>query len=194
MAGMTTVQNMLKALGSNYNKPPQWADEVVSVWYAQLRPYRDADIHRAAGQIMANRRSLPPIAALLEVLNGDPQTERDRPSGCGACVGTGWRELAVWKQHGQKVSVVVYAAACDCAKGDRYAGGDALPWADAVRRAEADPLTSRVIVTDHQHPRLTLEERLHPDVFERVEQGKIAGPSPDCGSWHKLSGPPGGLP
>ena len=96
---------------------------------------------------------------------------RARPTGCRACMGSGWREVA-W-HHGDQsghVRVEVYAAACDCDLGHDIARSGTVARAhEYADRLRSDPQTLAVYVTDATHPVLSRAERYAPDVLARLE-------------------------
>tara|TARA_R100000231_G_scaffold102633_1_gene76263 strand:+ start:430 stop:954 length:525 start_codon:yes stop_codon:yes gene_type:complete len=171
MATQDKVRAMLRTYGKNYGKPDRWAEDSFALWFSSLKDYTDHDVSRVGREIMAKRHRMPTVAAFLEVLRGDPLTKRpEAAQGCGACSGSGWREISWHRWDRSRLVVTSYAAGCDCPKGRRIAEGSAGSWSDVVERFAADPSTEAVYSTSAQHPALTMAERYHPDVVARLQK------------------------
>lgn len=170
MATKQKIERVLTAMGRNFGKPEDWAGGSFGVWWQALKNERDEDIHRTTEAVMREKRRMPTVAAFREMLRGDPLTKpQEAPQGCSACGGSGWREVS-WHRHEHgRLLVTSYAAGCDCPKGHKLCNGAARHWADVVRDYENDPRTEAVYHTSAQHPVLTMDERYHPDIVERIK-------------------------
>ena len=172
MARQDTIKAMLAAFARNYSKRDDWPDAVWGTWYTALKEYSDDDVKRIARHVMSERGRIPTVAAFLEYMKGDPHTAKpEGPKGCPACEGTGWREVAWHRWADGRLLVTSYAAACDCALGHTYAMGAAEHWSDVVDAYSKHPSTEAVYATSASAPALTIEQRYHPDVVERLRGG-----------------------
>jgi len=173
MATKEKIQRVLSAMGRNYSKPNDWAESSFGVWWQALKGERDEDIHRTTEAVLREKRRVPTVAAFVEQLRGDPLTmPKEAAQGCKACGGSGWREVS-WHRHERgRLLVTVFAAGCDCPKGHAYINGAGRHWAEVIRDYQQDPRTEAVYHTSAQHPVLTMEERYHPDIVERMRGNK----------------------
>jgi hypothetical protein len=103
-----------------------------------------------------------------------PARDYRPPPGCKHCIGTGQREVAWHRSGAGRVLVDVYAAACDCAAGDRLAGGIMARHTSFVAQLHADPKTLAVYYTSAEHPHLAREERYTPEVCQRFYERELA--------------------
>ena len=170
MASVKMVNKMLGAFQRNYSRRATWAEDSRASWMYALKGYQDEDCQRVAAFIMHKRASVPSVAVFLEALGSDPRTtKKEAPAGCTACEASGWREVAWHRYKNGRLIVTTYAAACDCSKGERYAGGAAMPWREVVDRYRNDPNTDKVYHTTAAVPRLTMEQRYHPEILKRIK-------------------------
>ena len=187
MATVRMVDKILGAFQRNYSKRASWAEDSRASWMYALKGYQDEDCQRVAAFIMQKRASVPSVAAFLEILGSDPRTtKKDQPEGCVACDSSGWREVAWHRYKNGRLLVTTYAAACDCSKGERYAGGAAMPWREVVEKYKNDPNTAEVFHTSAAVPRLTREQRYHPDIMKRIEDAKNS--TKQAGSFTQIMG------
>ena len=173
MATKEKIQRILSAMSRNYSKPDSWAADSFGIWWQTLKNERDEDIHRTTETVLREKRRIPTVAAFREILRADPLTmAQEAPQGCSACGNSGWREVAWHRIQQGRLMVTTYAAGCDCARGHRLCNGAAQHWRDVVHRYENDPTTEAVFYTSADCPVLTMEQRLHPDIVERIQAGK----------------------
>ena len=193
MATDELVRRVLGAFQRNHNKVPKWAQESVPAWAHALRGYRDSDVKRTCTEMLSDRsdKAPPTVATFIARLEASPLSKRNAgPEGCEVCGFTGWRELAVWRERGGRVSVTTCAAACECPKGMRYSMGDALGLRAAVEKFTDEPFVTRVLYTTPDKPALSIEERMHPDAVARIESNKHSPPPKAGGAWATLVQPP----
>ena len=173
MATKEKIERILSAMGRNYGKPTDWAAGSFGIWWQTLKNERDEDIHRTTETVIREKRKVPTVAAFREILRADPlTTPQEAPQGCSACGNSGWREVAWHHVERGRLFVETYAAGCDCARGHRLCNGAAQHWRDVVHRYENDPTTQAVYFTSAQNPALTMEQRLHPDILDRLKEGQ----------------------
>jgi hypothetical protein len=172
MATKDKVRRMLDVFERNYGKRSGWAEEMTPAWSYALKTYSDDDVSRVGREIMSKKARLPSVASFLETLKGNPLTAKPEGlSGCPACSGTGWREVAWHRWQGDRLAVTTYAAGCDCSKGRRLSSGQVVQdYRDIVQRFTDDPTTQEVYYTNSQHPLLTTEERYAPEMVERMRK------------------------
>lgn len=181
-----TLQGALEALGRNYNRHHLWAAESLDQWFHLLVRYSDADLKRATAEVLRTRKRCPTVATIKDLIDANPNhAPTTAAEGCGACDGTGYREVAHWYTSRGARRVTMYLAGCDCPKGAPIASGPAGPWAELVTRLQADPFTEAVYHGTQAEPHLTREQRTHPDDLARIEQSQRPQGK---GSWHQLTG------
>ena len=175
MASKQQITRMLQAYARNYGKPDSWVEDVLPLWFGTLKPYRDEDVSRVGRVVMAKKARMPTVAVFIDVLRADPLTViQDKPEGCGACSGSGWREIAWHRWEGDRLLVTCYAAGCGCDKGRRYTMGAARHWADVVEDYKNDPRTEAVYYTSSEHPSLTIKQRYSPAIVRRISAERTA--------------------
>lgn len=180
MASKDTIQAMLKAFATNYSRRDDWADTVWGTWYKALQSYSDQDVRQVARQVMSERGRVPTVAAFLACMKGNPAVAQPQgPKGCMACDGTGWREVSWHRWDTRRLMVTSYAASCDCEKGRYYEAGAATNWSVVVEKLSSDPSTEAVYSTSASHPRLTIQERYHPDMVAKMKDSQVSRSSGD---------------
>tara|TARA_R100001082_G_C4327460_1_gene144034 strand:+ start:339 stop:917 length:579 start_codon:yes stop_codon:yes gene_type:complete len=191
MASIVCIRTILGLIQRNYNKVPAWAEESRIDWFQALNKYDDSEVEEAVRSIVRTRKKLPNVAAVIEFIQANRKgKEAIALEGCGACRSTGWREVAHWYSSRGKLQVTTFLAACDCPKGSRFA---VKCWRDVVDKMRADPFTEAVYYGTHEQPNLTQEQRLHPEIMEKVRERNQAATT---GAWQSLvdvpSNPRGG--
>lgn len=189
MVSRATTRKILGIVQRNYGKHPAWAEESVDDWFQALIRYDDLEAEKAIRQICRTRKTLPNVAAVIEVIEGQRKSQGAQlteAKGCAACDGTGWREVAHHLHSRGKLQVTEYLAACDCPKGMRLAVSPAVrEWEALVSELHADPFTEAVYHGTHTSPHLAKEQRLHPDTLARMRD---APKPPSLGAWQQLVG------
>jgi|19_taG_2_1085344.scaffolds.fasta_scaffold06687_2 hypothetical protein len=189
MVSKDTTRKILGIIQRNYNKHPLWADESVGDWFQALIRFDDLEAEEAVRQICRTRKTLPNVAAVIEVIHGQRKSRGNdvtTAQGCGACEKTGWREVVHWYSSKGKLQVTTYLAACDCSKGMRLETSPAVQgWEGLVSKLRADPFTEAVYHSTHAHPHMTTEQRLHPDALADMRERSKGRP---VGAWQHLTG------
>lgn len=183
---METIRTILGIIQRNYNKHHLWAEESRIDWYQALQRYDDKEVEQAVRAIVRTRKTLPNVAAVIDFIQANRKaTDLTHASGCNACDQTGWREVVRWYSSRGSLVVDSFLAACDCPKGSQLAGGAVPPWEALVSNFRSDPFTEAVYHSTSTQPHLTREQRLHPDVMERI---KNSSTKPSAGAWRHLTG------
>ena len=188
MVSKDTVRLILGIIQRNYNKHPLWVDDCVDDWFQSLIQYEDIEAEQAVRQICRTRKTIPNVAAIIEVIGGQRKSagqDFTDAQGCGACDRTGWLEIAHWLHSRGKLQVTTHLAACDCPKGMRLATGTVKGWEQVVASMRADPFTEQVYHGTHGQPNLSREQRLHPDVIAKLD---AANKGRTTGAWQHLTG------
>ena len=189
MAALPAVRRSLEVLGSNYNKPTNWAEDNLKLWMRNLSDISDADLLRGVEMWCRKQNRLPNLARLRDTIEATPnRREPAEPPSCPACDGTGHRELARWfftlhgllrAQHG--------LAACDCPKGQRFAVGSFTPWSTVVEKWRANPYTEQVFHGTAEKPHLSTDQTMTPDELKGwKERQKKAENETRITGWSRL--------
>jgi len=170
MASIQVVRRSLTAFANNYNKGEKWIEDTLRLWARGLQSITDKDLIRGTESWCRTKRTLPNLARLLELIDADP-SKAPRPflAGCPACDFTGWREMVRHYTKDDKKKVRSCVAACDCAKGSRYATETVQCWRDVLRTWESDPWTDAVHYGTAEAPHLKTEHRHTAEQIEQME-------------------------
>ena len=188
MVSRDTTRLILGIIQRNYNKVPAWADESVDDWFQALVRFDDLEAEQAVRQICRTRKSLPNVAAVIDVIYGQRKSAGatlTTAQGCGACDGSGWREVVHWLHSRGKLEITTYLACCDCPKGMRLVGGSGNGWEEIVKKMKADPFTEAVYHGTHAQPHLSPDQRIHPDTLAQLKE---SARGPGTGAWQHLTG------
>ena len=187
MASELVVQKALKAFASNYNKTEQWVTDTQRLWVNGLGDIHDKDLVRAVELWCRNRRTLPNLARLRELVEAGPRANPATVlNGCPACDNTGFREMCRWYEMKGKTKVFCCVAACDCAKGQRLESPAIRGWRDLVDDWNGNPFTDSVFHSTAERPHLKTEQRMTPEQMETLKalQNKK---QPTVSGWSKLA-------
>tara|TARA_Y100001938_G_C7950988_1_gene359288 strand:+ start:141 stop:701 length:561 start_codon:yes stop_codon:yes gene_type:complete len=180
MASIQVVERVLGAIASMFGRHPLWVEDSKKMWMLQLEDVEDRDLVVGCKDLLRKAKTLPTVAQLREVIEANPTTKVGQPvqiDGCGACRGTGMRELARWWVD-DHASVRIWrgVAGCDCAKGSQLTLGAFVPFRQIVEQWERNPATTKVFVADRRNPVLSDEQTLTATEREarraRAEKGE----------------------
>ena len=187
MATEMVVAKALNAFANNYNKTEQWVNNTQRLWVNGLVDIHDKDLVRAVELWCRNRRTLPNLARLRELIEAGPKANPKKElSGCPACDFSGWRQMARWFEMKGKTKVFTCVAACDCPKGQRFESSSVKGWREVEREWKANTFTDVVYVGTAQNPHLTTEQRLSPTQLEQLKALK-AKDQPTVSGWSNLA-------
>lgn len=155
MASAATVFRVLNTIAGAYNWSPDRIERQKETWLKFLAPIDDDKLVQAGDDWIRSEEKAPSINDLLKMTRqgGGPDIQ-----GCPECAGTGWRQLAWWKNTPGGNVVTTYAAACSCQRGNhmRKTPG-VLGFQEATDLWKQDPSTIEVFCSDSRGP-LTHEQ------------------------------------
>ena len=198
MASEAVVVRTLQAIANMFNKGSWWVKDSTKMWTLQLRDVDDQELIQGTTDCLRKAKKLPTVANLREIIEAHPNSRIGVPperESCGACSGTGGREMARWYLKRKTLVSYFGLAACDCAKGQRLAVGSFQDWRQVRDAWEADKWTAKdsegrpiVYWGTHKQPHLTAAQRLTPDELakRRDRARKAEAASKSTGSWHHV--------
>ena len=199
MASEAVVVRTLQAIANMFNKGSWWVQDSTKMWALQLADVSDEDLIQGTKDCLRKAKKLPTVANLRDVIEARPGSTLGQPTeikACGACGGTGCREMARWKRDRSKVVAFFGVAACDCPKGQRLAMGAFQDWRDVRAAWERDPFTAKddqdrpiVFWGTRERPHLGESERLTPDTLAKRQQRRQNANTDNrsTGSWRQVA-------
>ena len=173
MAQPSVVRKCLAAIASNYSKNEQWVEDNHKLWVGGLMAVTDKDLARGTETWCRTKNVPPNLARLRAVIEADPATKTGTVyNGCPACDQTGWRQMAGhYKNKNKEPCVFTCVAACDCARGQRFASGPAMLFTDVVKMWRANGYHP-IYFSTVENPNLTTQQRHTAKQIEQMQKLK----------------------
>lgn len=151
------IFSALNLIAQNWRRSDEWIERAIPLWDSTFGDVPAGPLNQAVRLYVSTGSKPPTIADIVQALEAVGYKRKDR-SGCKACSGSGFREIAWHRMEGERHIVTTSQASCDCPLGSKTAGS-ARNWREAVDDYESRPNTISVFFSTEQKPHLPLSQR-----------------------------------